>query len=197
MINHPSLLVNVLIVVGEGFWVFSTAAQLIKLYRTRDTRGLSPPSQTLNAAGNVAWTTYFTVNHLWFPVATNVIMFFLGTAALGYTLSNRRKFAQGLISIAIVGPVTSYLLITHPGAGGWMGMAYNWIAGTPWLIKVVRGKKVSGISERAIIFALGAMLCVLAYGAIIRSLPLIAGSIQGLVYELTVARYYYRHRHHG
>ena len=197
MINHPSLLVNVLIVIGEGFWVFSAAAQLGRVYRTRNTRGLSPPSQTLNAAGSVAWATYFALNHLWYPVVTNIIMIFLGTATLGYTLSNRKKFAQGLISIAIVGPVTSYLLIVHPGAGGWIGMAYNWIAGTPWLIKVVRGKKVSGISERSILFALGAMSCVLAYGIIIRSWPLIVGCIQGFAYELTVLKYYYRHRSHG
>jgi uncharacterized protein with PQ loop repeat len=197
MINHPSLLVNALIILGESFWMFSAAAQLVRVYRTRNTKGLSPPSQSLNAAGNVAWTTYFTINHLWFPVGTNIIMFFLTVATLGYTLSNRRKFAQGIVSIAVIAPVTSYLLIVHPAAGGWIGMAYNWIAGTPWLLKVVRGKKVSGISERSILFALGAMSCVLAYGLIIHSWPLITGSIQGFAYELTVMRYYYRHRRHG
>jgi uncharacterized protein with PQ loop repeat len=197
MINHPSLLVNVLIVVGESFWVFSTGAQLIRLYRTRNTKGLSPPSQTLNAAGCVAWATYFAVNHLWYPFATNVIMVVLGTAVLGYTLSNRKKFGQGLAAIAVVGPVTSYLLIVHPGAGGWIGMAYNWIAGTPWLARVVRRKKVSGISLRSMYFALGAMSCVLAYGIIIHSWPLIVGSIQGFAYELVVLKFYYRHRHHG
>ena len=197
MINHPSLLVNVLIVVGEGFWVFSTATQLIQLYRTRNTRGLSPPSQTLYAAGSVAWATYFAVNHLWYPFVTNIIIIFLGTAVLGYTLSNRKKFGQGLTAIAVVGPVTSYLLIAHPGAGGWLCMSYNWIAGTPWLFRVIRRKKVSGISENSMYFALGAMICVLSYGLIIHSWPLITGCIQGLIYESIMLKFYYRHRRHG
>lgn len=196
MINHPSLLVNVLIVVGEGFWVFSAAAQLIRLHRTRNTRGLSPPSQTLNAAGSVAWATYFALNHLWYPFVTNIVIVVLGTAILGYTLSNRKKFGQGLATIAIVGPLTSYMLIAHPGSGGWVGMAYNWIAGTPWLAKVVKHKKVSGISERSLYFALGAMICVLSYGLIIHSLPLITGCIQGLIYESIMLKFYYRHRRH-
>jgi len=197
MINHPSLLVNVLIVVGEGFWVFSIAAQLIKLYRTRNTRGLSPVSQTLNGAGNVAWATYFSVNHLWFPFTTNVIMLGLVTATLGYTLSDRKKFGQGLVTIAVVGPLTSYLLLTHPASGGWIGMGYNWIAGTPWLARIIRRKKVSGISERGMYFAFGAMFCVLSYGLIINSHPLVVGCLQGLVYESVALKFYYRHRHHG
>lgn len=197
MIAHPSLLVNILIVVGEGFWVFSIGAQLFKLYRTRNTRGLSAPSQTLNAAGNVTWATYFAVNHLWFPFTTNVVMFFLATITLGYILSDRKQFGKGLVAIMVIAPLTSYVLITHPNAGGWLGMVYNWIAGTPWLFRILRRKKVSGLSEHGIYFALGAMACVLAYGLIIRSWPLIAGCIQGFVYELVVLKYYYRHRRHG
>src|SRR5258708_30891108 len=130
MIVHPSLAVNILVVVGESFWVFSASAQLHRLVKTRNTRGLSALSSTLNAAGGVAWVTYFFINHLWFPFATNLILLFLTTAALGYILSNRMQFAKGLAAIAIVGPLTSYLLIVHPGWGGWMGMGYNWIAGT-------------------------------------------------------------------
>ncbi len=196
MIDHPSLLVNILIIVGEGFWVFSISAQLIKLVRTRNPRGLSAITQTLNTAGTVAWAVYFLINHLWFPFSTNVIMFFLGVITLGYILSNRKQFAKGLIAIAIIAPFTSYLLIKNPAAGGWIGMIYNWIAGTPWLLRILRHKKVSGLSEHGIYFALGAMLCVLAYGIIIHSWPLIAGCAQGLFYELIVLRYYYRHRHH-
>src|SRR4051794_14844587 len=102
MLVHPSLLVNILILLGVGFWVCSIAAQLIKLRRTRNTRGLSAPSQILNTAGNIAWATYFGINHLWYPFATNVTMFFLGTAALGYILSNRKQFGKGMLTIAIV-----------------------------------------------------------------------------------------------
>ena len=196
MIVHPSLAVNILVVVGESFWVFSISAQLLKLYRTRNTHGLSAPSQTLNAAGNVAWATYFAINHLWFPFTTNVIMLFLSATTLAYILSDRKQFGKGLAAILTIGPLTSYILITHPDAGGWIGMAYNWIAGTPWLYRVVKRKKVTGLSEHGIYFALGAMSCVLVYGIIIHSLPLIAGCLQGFIYELTVLRFYYRYRRH-
>jgi hypothetical protein len=121
-------------------------------------------------------------------------MLFLGTATLAYTLSNRKQFSKGLATIATIGPLTSYLLITHPALGGWIGMAYNWIAGTPWLLRIVKRKRVSGLSEKGIFFALGAMSCVLAYGLIIHSWPLITGCIQGFTYELIVMKYYYRHR---
>jgi uncharacterized protein with PQ loop repeat len=197
MLVHPSLAVNILVVVGESFWVFSISAQLLRLIKTRNTRGLSAPSQALNSAGNIAWATYFFINHLWFPFATNVLLFFLGTVALGYILSNRKQFVKGLVTIAIVGPLTSYLLVAHPSWGGWVGMGYNWIAGTPWLYRIVKHKKVSGLSDKGLFFALGAMSCVLAYGLIIQSLPLIVGSIQGFAYELTVLRFYYRYRRHG
>ncbi|HEY5152908.1 MAG TPA: PQ-loop domain-containing transporter [Candidatus Saccharimonadales bacterium] len=197
MIVHPSLAVNILVVVGESFWVFSISAQLHRLVKTRNTRGLSAPSYTLNAAGNIAWATYFFTNHLWYPFATNTLLFFLTVVALGYILFNRKQFAKGLVTIATIGPLTSYLLIAHPGWGGWIGMGYNWIAGTPWLYRIVKRKKVSGLSEQGIYFALGAMSCVLAYGVIIHSSPLITGSLQGFAYELTVLRFYYRHRKHG
>jgi uncharacterized protein with PQ loop repeat len=194
MIQHPSLLVNILIVVGESFWVFSASAQLRRLVKTRNTRGLAPVSQTLNTAGMVAWATYFALNNLWFPFSTNVIMFFISAATLGYTLADHKKFAKGLLAIAIVAPVTSYALLTYPNLGGWIGMSYNWVAGTPWLYRVIKRRKVSGISEHGMYFALGAMLCVLTYGLIIHSLPLIVGCIQGLTYEFIVMRFYYRHR---
>jgi uncharacterized protein with PQ loop repeat len=197
MIVHPSLAVNILVVVGESFWIFSISAQLHRLVRTRNVRGLSAPSYTLNAAGNIAWATYFFINHLWFPFATNAVVFFLTVIALGYILSNRRQFAKGLVAIAIVAPLTSYLLIKHPGWGGWIGMAYNWIAGTPQLARIVHRKKVSGLSEKSLFFALGAMSCVLAYGLIIHSLPLVIGCFQGFTYVLITLRFYYRYRKHG
>ena len=195
MIQHPSLWVNILIVVGESFWVFSISAQLVRLYRTRNTKGLAPVSQTLNTTGNVGWATYFGINHLWFPFVTNTIMFFLSSTTLGFTLSNRKKFARGLIAIAVIGPITAYVLISNPDAGGWIGMLYNWVAGTPQLIKIVRHRKVSGLSPHGIYFAFAAMLCVLTYGFIIHSLPLVIGCVQGIIYETVVLRFFRLHRH--
>lgn len=197
MVVQPSPIVNVLIVVGEGFWVFSAAAQLRRLIATRNTKGLSAVSQTLNAAGNIAWCTYFALQHLWFPFVTNIMVISLTIAILGFTLSNRRQFAKGLITIIIVGPLTSYGLIHFPSESGWFGMAYNWMASTPQLIRIVRRKKVSGLSQRSLFFATGAMLFVLSYALIIHSLPLMTGCLIGLTYEGIIFRYYYRYRRHG
>ncbi len=196
MVAQPSLIVNTLIVIGEGFWVLSATAQLRRLMRTRNVKGLSAVTTTLNTAGNVGWLTYFALNHLWFPVVTNVMILVLSVAILGFILSSRRQFVRGLAAIVIIGPLTSYVLVVHPAAGGWLGMAFNWLAGTPQLAKIMRRRKVSGLSERALYFALGAMLCVLTYGLIIHSLPLVAGCIQGLIYMALTLTYYYRHRKH-
>jgi uncharacterized protein with PQ loop repeat len=120
----------------------------------------------------------------------------LGAAILGYILLDKEKFLEGLLAILIIGPLTSYVLIHLPYDSGWLGMTYNWIAGTPWLIKVLRTKKVSGLSEKAFYFDIGAMTCTLTYGAIIHSEPLVVGCLQGLAYNAIVMRYYYHYRHH-
>jgi len=197
MIIQPTPLENLLIVVGEGAWVFSAAAQLRRLIKTRNTHGLSAVSQTLNAAGNVGWCTYFALNHLWFPFVTNIMVLLLAVAIVGYILSNRKQFIRGLVTIAIVGPLTSYMLIHNPGAGGWIGAGYNWLAGTPQLARIIHRKKVSGLSEKGLFFALGALLFALSYGLLIHSAPLVAGCSQGLIYMWITMTYYYRYRHHG
>jgi uncharacterized protein with PQ loop repeat len=124
------------------------------------------------------------------------MIFILAVGILGYILSNRKQFIKGLITIAVVGPITSYTLLKHPHLSGWMGMLYNWMAGTPQLVRIVRKKKVSGISEKGLFFATGAMILVISYGLIIHALPLIVGCIQGLLYMSVMMRYYYRYRKH-
>lgn len=194
MVAHPSLAVNILIIVGESAWVIGDTFQLRKLIKTHDTRGLSALTQTLNTAGTVGWATYFALNHLWFPFVTNILFFMVGTAILGYILFDKKKFLKGLAAILIIGPITSYVLFHMPEAAGWLGMSYNWIAATPRLVKVVRIKKVSGIAEKTFYFDICAIVCTLTYAAIIHSEPLIAGCVQGLVYTAIVMRYYYHYR---
>lgn len=197
MVVTPTPVENLLIVIGEGAWVLSAAAQLRQLMRTRNTRGLHAVTQTLNTAGNVGWCTYFALNHLWYPFVTNVMVLGLGVGIIGFILVDRKQFARGLLAIAVIGPITGYALVRNPALGGWVGMAYNWLAGTPQLVRITRRKKVSGLSERSLFFATSAMLCVLAYGLLIHALPLIAGSIQGLTYMTITMRYYYRYRRYN
>jgi len=196
MVITPTPLENLLIVVGEGAWVVSGAAQLKRLVQTRNTRGLSAPTQTLNGAGNIAWCTYFALNHLWYPFVTNIMVLIITVGLLGFTLSNRKQFTRGLLTIIIVGPLTSYALLRFPAESGWLGMAYNWMASTPWLIKVVRHKKVSGISERSLYFSVGALLCTSLYGLLIHIGPLIVGGGIGLIYAFVIMTHYYRYRRH-
>lgn len=194
MVTQPSLLVNVLIVVGESSWIFGAEAQLRKLKRTHNARGLSALTQTLNTAGNIGWCTYFALNHLWFPFFTNIIFFILGVAILGYILLDREKFIKGLLAILIIGPITSYVLLRAPSDSGWLGVMYNWIAATPWLIKIIYTKKVSGISEKSLYYGICAMSCTLAYGLIIHSQPLVVGCLRGFIYTAVIMLYYYRYR---
>jgi len=197
MLVHPSLTANALIVIGEGFWVLSALAQLRRLVRTRNTRGLSAPSLTLNAAGNMGWCTYFALNHLWYPFVTNIMVITLTIAILGYTLSNRKQFVRGLITIAIVGPITSYALFHFPSESGWLGVLYNWLASTPQLARIIRRRKVSGLSEKGLYCAGGAMLFTMSYALIIHSRPLVTGCAIGLVSSCIILTYYYRYRKHG
>jgi hypothetical protein len=196
MIVQPTLVENLLIVIGESSWLLAASAQLRRLAKTRNIKGLSAPGMTLNAAGNIGWCTYFGLNHLWFPFVTNIIVLALTIGILGFLLSNRKQFLKGLVTIAIVGPLTSYMLLKFPASGGWIGMSYNWLAATPELVLVVSRKKVSGISERSLFFSTGAMLFTLTYASLIHSPPLVAGCVQGLIYMTVVMTYYYRHRAH-
>ncbi len=197
MIIQPTPLENVLIVIGEGAWVLAGTAQLSRLVRTRNSKGLSAPTITLNAAGNIAWCTYFAQVHLWFPFVTNALSLLVNVANLGFVLANRRQFIRGLTTIIIVGPLTSYLLLKFPAESGWLGMLYNWIASTPWLVRVVSRKRVGGISERSLYFSVGALLCTFAYGVLIHIGPLIVGGIIGLAYAWIIMTFYYRYRHQG
>lgn len=185
---------NALILTGESFWLFSVAAQLIKLHRTRDVRGLYPPTVVLNASGNIAWATYFVLNSLWFPFGANVAMLLLEIGVLYYLLFNRKTFLTGLLAIAAIGPLTAYVLFNFSFLSGWMGMVYNLIAATPWLIHVVTTKRVSGLSEHGLWLGVGAMICTFIYGVLIGSAPLITGCVQGILYSAVIVTYYYRYR---
>jgi hypothetical protein len=113
------VIVNTLIILGESFFVFSSYSQLRKLIKTRNPRGLFAPTTALNAAGNIAWIVYFISQNLWVPIITNAIMFILTIFILGLLLSNRKQFAKGLISIAVLGPLTALIIINFPGFSGW------------------------------------------------------------------------------
>jgi uncharacterized protein with PQ loop repeat len=186
---------NSLIIAAEIFWISSNFSQLKKLVKGRDSRGLSAPSQTLNAAGNIAWVSYFFSRQLFVPVVTNASMMLLTLLILFYTLDkNKKQFSRGLTSIIIIAPITAYVLIAMPEIAGWTAVAYNLIAVSPWIYRVVSTKKVTGISERSIHFSIGAMLCTLAYALMINSSPLVVGATLGLIYMTIIMRYYYTYR---
>jgi len=192
-----SIIENVLLLAGESFWAVSILAQLRKVLRTHQTHGLSALSITLNAAGNIGWIVYFVHRQLWFPVGTNIVVVVSAILLLAAVLeNNRHQFRLGLFSIVTVGPLTSLLLVAFPGMAGWIGMSYNWIAGTPWLIHVMKSQKLTGISAQSLAFTWGAMSCVLIYGALIQAPPLVAGSLQGMGYQAVISGRYYKFRHH-
>lgn len=150
---------------------------------------------TLNTTANAAWMVYFASNHLWVGFLSNTLMFFMTGTIVSILLSSKKQRYAGILSIVTLGPLTSWLIIVYPDYAGWIGVVYNVIAATPWIVHVVRTKKTSGISERALFMALGAMVSTLSYGALIKSGPLIVGCLIGITFELIIMRYYYRYRH--
>lgn len=190
-----TIIENLLILIGESFWVASAYSQLSKLIKTKDKRGLSAVNMTLNTTANAAWLVYFATNHLWVGFVSNSIMFFMTGAIVFLLLSSKKQRYSGLVSIFTLGPLTAYLIIVYPGLSGWIGMAFNVIASTPWVIHVMRTKKTSGISEKAMYLAISATLSTMAYAFLINSGPLITGTLIGICYELIILRYYYRYRH--
>lgn len=189
-----TIIENTFLIIGESFWFFAGFTQLKHVIKTRNTKGLSAPSVTLNAAGNIAWIVYFIGLGLWFPVFTNLLVLSVTLPLIGYILADRRKFFGALASIASIGPITSYFLIYFSNISGWLAMSYNWMAGTPQLIKVINHKKIPGFSEHSILFVIGATTSVVIYGSLIGAKPLIVGGIQGIIYELIIAYYYYSYR---
>ena len=190
-----TIIENLLIIAAESFWILSCFTQLLRLVKTRDRKGLSAPTQTLNAAGSVAWIAYFTSRQLIVPASTNLINFTITVMTLAYTLSDRKQFARGLLAIATIGPLTSYLLITYPSQSGWVGVVCNVIASTPQLVHVIRTKKTSGISESSLFFAVAALLATFVYGLLVHSIPLMAGCVFGMSSTIIIIAYYYRYRH--
>ena len=102
-----TLIENSLIIVAEAFWIFSNFSQLHKLAKTRNPRGLFAPTLVLNAAGNIAWASYFASEMLSVPLSTNLIMLVLTIITIGYILSDKKMFLKGVISILIIGPIVS------------------------------------------------------------------------------------------
>lgn len=191
-----TIIENILIIAAEAFWIFSNFSQLRKLIKTRNPRGLYAPTQVLNAAGNIAWASYFASKRLWVPLSTNLIMLVLTTITIGYLLKDKKQLAKGLVSIAVIGPIAALVIIKYPDFSGWTGMIFNTIASTPWLFHVVTTKRTSGISGRSLYFALGANLCTLTYAILIGSAPLIVGCVQGLTYLMVIAYHYYCYRNY-
>ena len=190
-----TIIENILILLGESFWVWSCYSQLSKLIRTKDKRGLSSVNMTLNTAANMAWVVYFASNKLWVGFFSNTLMFFMTGLMVILLVSTKKQRYSELLSVLLLGPFTAYLIVVYPELAGWVGVIFNIIAATPWLVHVLKTKKTSGISERALFLALGAMLSTLIYGLLIGSGPLVVGTIIGLLYEATIMSYYYRYRH--
>lgn len=188
-----AILENVLILVGESFWIFSGIVQIMKLVRTRDPSGLSPTTNVLQAAANVAWITYFLSIQLWYPFATNFVLFTINAVILYFVLTDKKLFKRALLAIAIISPITSLILIQFPSLSGWLGVVYGVIASTPWLVHVLRTKKLRGISIKSLWLSQIALGCTLTYALLIGSLPLMTGCTLGLLntWIITYRRYKY------
>lgn len=188
-----------LIIASEAFWVSSASAQLVRVIKTRDVHGLSAVTITLYAAGNVAWMTYFATLHLWLAFAGDMLILLVTVILLGYILRDRQLFYRGVASIAVIGPTAGLALIMFPASSGWIGVSLNVVAEIPQMYRIIRYKKVSGISVHSQLYAVGAIICTLAYGLMVHATPLVVGCAQGIVFiSITLLyRYLYRTKRGG
>lgn len=193
--TNTIIIQTLLIGSSEAFWLSACFSQMIKVVKTRDTKGLSVITTTLYAAGNVAWMTYFFTEHLWLALAGDLLLFLMTVVTVAYMLGNRKQFYRALGSLVIIGPITSLALITYPHSSGWIGVAFNVISEIPQLIRLVRTKKVTGISEHSMFFVIGAIASTLVYGILVHSWPLIIGCAQGILFTSIILAYYYRYRY--
>jgi hypothetical protein len=69
-------------------------------------------------------------------------MLVITSLILGFTLANKIQFIKGLVAIAIVGPLTGILILSFPHISGWIGVGYNFIAMMPWIIHILKTKKL-------------------------------------------------------
>ncbi|TXG77105.1 hypothetical protein E6P97_02385 [Patescibacteria group bacterium] len=189
------ILESTLILVAGLFFVAGNLAQLIRLIKTRDRKGLSAPNQALNASGNVAWIVYFITQHHALPVITNALMCITLIATLGFTLANKVIFIRSIAAVIFIGGGIAAAIITLPAYAGWIGVACNTIAMMPWIIRIIYTKKTSGLSERALYLGTGAILCSAAYAVLIESTPLLVGNLLGLIGNGIALRYCYTYRY--
>jgi PQ loop repeat len=177
-------LVAVLPVLAAGFAVPQFLPQILKLRRTHDIAGLSPPWALLTGINNAAWFAYFAASHYWFALIPSSSAAVLG-GSLGIMLMRRGCGSAGsrlpigawTLVLVVVGAVDRRLL-------GVMLTGAFLIQVVPAVTTAYRTRHPTGIARGTWRLILAEVSCWAVFGAANHDVPLIVLGTTGIASAL-------------
>lgn len=183
-----------LAIYAESTGVIATASQVAKTIRTKNKRGISVWKNALVGSSTIGWLFYGVSQKIWPVIIANAIMLPLLMYFL-YLIARSRKrkqlFLVMFISGLLLGTVLLYLSRT---AAGWLSSGYLALALLPQAIKVVKEKRIDGLSYKAESVWLLSSLATFIYAVELRAYPLVTAGIIGIAYSCIVLCMLY-HKH--
>jgi uncharacterized protein with PQ loop repeat len=178
--------VLVLAVFSEGTGVVATATQVFKTARTKNKYGISVWKNALVGSACVGWLFYGVSERIWPVVVANALLLVLLSYFL-YLLAQTNKRKQLLFVMFACGTVLGLvLLFLSRQAAGWVSFIYFVLALLPQLIKVVKEKRIDGLSFKAEAVWLASSVTTFLYALELRAYPLIMSGVVGVVYSMVV-----------
>ncbi len=175
-----------LAVFSEGAGVIATAIQVYKTARTKNKRGISVWKNALIGSSILGWLVYGVSQTIWPVVVSNTLMLPLMTYFL-YLLAHSKKRKQLIAIMFVCGALLGMvLLFLSKSAAGWVSLAYMTLAMTPQIVKVIRDKRIDGLSRRAEKLWFFVNIATFLYAFELRAYPLIIAGIVGTSYSIVV-----------
>lgn len=183
-----------LAIFSEGAGVIATSIQVLKTARTKNKRGISVWKNALIGSSIIGWLVYGMSQRIWPIVVSNTIMLPLMTYFL-YLLAHSKKRKQLITIMFVCGVILgSVLLLLSRPAAGWVSLLYMTLAMTPQIVKVIREKRIDGLSRRAEKLWLFVNIATFLYAFELRAYPLIIAGTVGTLYSIVVL-YMLHHKH--
>jgi uncharacterized protein with PQ loop repeat len=196
-----TVLIVAVLVSANVLGAFMTAPQVVRLWRTRSTGGVSGPWAGVGVAMNTWWLLYGVQSGIPALIPLSVVAVGLyATVVFLVARVNGRAELLRLVSISLpLGLIPLPFLLV----GGWsiagvvIGLSYG-AQFVPALISAVRTDQPKGISPVTWLMAWAEAALWLVFSAIIANVPLMLGGGSGLVIAtLILARLWSVRRHDG
>lgn len=188
-----------LAIFSEGAGVIATVIQVAKTARTKNKRGISVWKNALVGSSIIGWLMYGLSQQIWPVVVSNTIMLPLMTYFL-YLLAHSKKRRQLVTIMFVCGAILGVvLLFLSRSAAGWVSLIFMTLAMLPQMAKVLREKRIDGLSRKAEMLWLAVNIATFLYALDIKAYPLVLAGIVGTSYSIVVLtmlhRKHPRHKH--